>query len=282
MRAPAAAGRGLGKRLWRSLLALALGALACRSVPPSPATIAPQLTRILASGALRVGLSGSQPPLNMRTPDGGVRGFEVDIVRGLAESMGLQLRFKVLPFAELLPALSRGEVDLVISGLTITPERNARVAFAGPYLVSGKSILARAGSVEPVQDAEALDRSSRRWAALAGSTSERFIRTTLPHAQLVSTADYEGAVQKVIDGEVDGLIADFPVCAWQAARHPEAGLEALPAPFTVEPLGIALPPDDPLFTNLVQNHLTTLRETGLLARFKARWLSGEPQGSSHP
>jgi polar amino acid transport system substrate-binding protein len=51
------------------------------------------------------------------------------------------------------------------------------------------------------------------------------------------------------------------------------GLKALATPFTIEPLGIALPPDDPLLVNLVTNYLNTLERTGLLTRFKARWFS---------
>jgi ABC-type amino acid transport substrate-binding protein len=56
----------------------------------------------------------------------------------------------VKPFASLLPALQRGEVDLVISGVTITPERNARVAFAGPYFISGKSLLFKSRKITGV------------------------------------------------------------------------------------------------------------------------------------
>jgi ABC-type amino acid transport substrate-binding protein len=44
-------------------------------------------------------------------------------------------------------------------------------------------------------------------------------------------------------------------------------------PFTTEPLGIALPPDDPLFVNLVQNYLTTLDNTGILVQLKAKWFT---------
>ena len=58
-------------------------------------------------------------------------------------------------------------------------------------------------------------------------------------------------------------------------RNPDAGLSALRQPFTVEPLGIALPADAPLLVNLVQNYLATLEYTGLLTRFKAKWLSDD-------
>jgi polar amino acid transport system substrate-binding protein len=98
----------------------------------------------------------------------------------------------------------------------------------------------------------------------------------LPRAKLVATRDYDTAVRMVIDDEVDALIADYPICALSVLRHPLEGLSMLVTPFTVEPLGIALPSDDPLFVNLVENYLTTLDGTGLLTQLKAKWFS---QGS---
>jgi polar amino acid transport system substrate-binding protein len=249
----------------------------CGSVPTASAETdspaSPRLAGILASGELRVGLSGNQPPLNMRNKQGEFIGLEVDLMTALAQSMGLTVRFVTRPFADLLPALEKGDVDLVISGMTITPERNARAAFVGPYFISGKSVLTRSETIASVTSSTELDDPNRTYAALAGSTSEAFVKEALPRAKLVSTADYDAGVQMVIDGKVEALIADFPICALSVLRHPEAGLSTLVTPFTIEPLGIALPADDPLFVNLMQNYLTTLENTGLLTRFKAKWFS---------
>ena len=165
---------------------------------------------------------------------------------------------------------------MVISGLTITAERNARVAFVGPYLISGKSVLTKSETLANVESSTVLNDPKRSYAVLAGSTGEAFVRQVLPKAKLVATPDYDEAVQMVINDEVDALVADFPICQLSVMRYPEAGLSALSTPFTIEPLGIALPPDDPLFVNLVDNYLTTLEKTGLLNRFKARWFSRGP------
>ena len=127
-----------------------------------------------------------------------------------------------------------------------------------------------------MESSDALNDPARSYAALAGSTGEAFVRDVLPQAKLVATPDYDTAVQMVIDDEVDALVADFPICMLSVMRYPEAGLSALTTPFTIEPLGIALPPDDPLLVNLVQNYLTTLDKTGLLNRFKAKWFSHGP------
>jgi len=257
-------------------LALCLVVGACRSLPSESSTSAPadpRLGKILASRELRVGLSADRPPLNGRNKKGEVVGFEVDIVRALADGMGLDLRFVVTPFAQLIPAVQRGDVDLAISGMTMTAERNARVAFAGPYFVSGMSVLARAKEITGVTDPKALDLAGRRYAAVVGSTSAKFVADLLPHAEIVEVPDYDAGVQSVIDGRADALFADHLACSAAVWRHPKAGLSVLQNPFTIEPLGIALPPDAPLLLNLVENHLQTLDYTGLLASFKARWLA---------
>jgi polar amino acid transport system substrate-binding protein len=209
----------------------------------------------------------------MKNKRGEIIGFEVDLIKALAHAMGLEVRLVVRPFADLLPALEKGEVDLVISGMTITPERNARVAFAGPYFITGKSVLTKSEMIANVQSATELDDPSRSYAALAGSTSEKFVKEVLPRAKLVATPDYDTAVHMVIDDQVDALVADYQICTLSVWRHREAGLYALMTPFTLEPLGIALPPDAPLLVNLVENYLDTLEYSALLTRFKAKWLS---------
>jgi len=263
------------------VLALALTLSACQSLSPSPSSEGsssgmgnvPRLPEILERGELRVAVSGDLPPLNMESKSGELIGLEIDIVTALAHAMGLEVKLVQTPFPKLLSTLLDGDVDLVISGMTMTPERNARVAFVGPYFISGTSVLTKDDDIASEQEPANLDVEGRKFAALAGSTSATFVTEVLPQTTLVETEDYDAAVQMVINGEVDGLVADFQICILSTWRHPDAGLMAIRTPFTVEPLGIALPPDAPLLMNLVSNYLNTLEDTGLLAQLKAKWLS---------
>jgi polar amino acid transport system substrate-binding protein len=263
-------------RLFLPIL-LVLSQLACQSSTTSggghSSTSPMRLQSILESGELRVGLSGNQPPLNMTNKSGEIIGLEVDLMKALAQSMGLTVRFVVKPFADLIPAIENGEVDVVISGMTITPERNARVAFVGPYFISGKSVLTKSAEIASAENATLLNNADHRYAVLAGSTSEAFVNQVLPKAVSVPAKDYDTAVQMVLDDEVQAMIADFPICQLSVMRHPEADLSTLMTPFTIEPLGIALPADDPLLINLIDNYLNTLENTGLLIQFKAKWFS---------
>jgi ABC-type amino acid transport substrate-binding protein len=166
--------------------------------------------------------------------------------------------------------------------MTITPARNARVAFAGPYLISGSSLLTREDLIGDLTSISSLNSADRTWAALEGSTGEKLIREAFPLARYKSIEDQETAIAEISRGELDGLIADLPSVSFQVARNPELGLATLPAPFTTEPLGIALPPHSPLFANLVQNYLNTLEYTGRLIQMKAHWLNAGEWMSEMP
>ena len=234
---------------------------------------AERLNRILESGQLRVGMSGTQPPLTMKNKEGELIGLDVELAGALAEAMDLELVLVETLFADLLSDLEAGKIDLVISSMTITPRRNARVAFAGPYLISGASLLTRQDLIGDLQQLSGLNSAERTWAALEGSTGEELILGAFPLAKIVAIADQDTAVDLIVRGEIDGLIADLPAVSFHIARNPKLGLATLPGPFTTEPLGIALPPNSPLFANLVQNYLNTLRHTGELIQMKARWLN---------
>jgi len=254
-------------------LVCALALSGCQSPGGGAAPANGRLSAILARGELRVGVTGDQPPLNMKTRNGKLRGLEIDLVEALASAMELRIVLVELPFAELLPAVESGQVDLVASGVTITPERNARVAFVGPYFISGKSLVGREARFQHVTEISQVDDPARTYVTLAASTSEQFVRTFLPSAKLVTAQDYESAVAMVLDGRADAMIGDVLACNVATWRHPDAGLVTPTTPFTAEPIGIALPGDDPLLVNLVENYLDTLEDTGILTQLKAKWLS---------
>ena len=231
----------------------------------------PVLDRIQQRGELVVGTAAGMPPLNMTTKDGKIIGLDADLSRYLADAMEVNLRLEPMAFKDLLPSLEAGNVDMVISGMTMTAYRNRRVAFVGPYFISGKGLLTRKATLAAIDDPNAIDLAEVRLTALAGSTSADFVRTVMPRAQFAPAKDYEEAVKMVIDGRVDAMVADQPICLISVARYPDQGLLAVIAPLTYEPIGIALPANDALFMNLVGNFLMALQDSGTLERLKDQW-----------
>ena len=253
------------------LIASVLAVLATTGCASMGGSSAPVLSQILEAGELRVGMSGDAPPLNATSRSGEMFGLEVDLARVLASSMGVDLKLVPMDFPELLGALENGKVDMVMSNMTITPERNSRFAFVGPYFISGKSILTRSATLAAASQATDIDRPSVRLVALSGSTSQRFVEVFTPNATLVSTRSYDEAVSMVREGQVDAMVADFPICVLSAMRFPGEGLVTLSSPLTVEPIGIALPANDALFVILVTNYLNAIQATGALEQLRSRW-----------
>jgi len=230
------------------------------------------LDRISQKGVLVVGTAGSMPPFNMKTKEGDVIGLEPDMARLMAKEMGVKLKLEVMPFSELLPALESGKVDLILSQMTITGKRNMKVAFVGPYFISGKSFITKIKWIASVKDASQVNSPKTTVVALKGSTSEAFVKKDLPKARLVMAEDYDEAVGMVLKGKVDAMVADYPICVLTILRNPDQGLISVITPLSYEPIGIALPGNDPLMVNWMENYLTTLEESGLLDLLKERWV----------
>lgn len=241
------------------------------SAPDSSATSSPTLRAVLSRGELIVGTAANMPPLNMTTRNGDIIGLEPDLANYLAYTMGVKLRLEKMKFSELLGALESGKVDMVISGMTITPRRNLKVAFAGPYFVSGKCVLTRREALASMESAADIDAANLRLTALEGSTSQEFVERLIPSATLIPSPDYDSGVARVLSGEVDAMLADYPICLVTNARYPDKGFVSVITRLTYEPLGIALPANDPLLLNFVENLLGGLALSGRLTELNERW-----------
>jgi polar amino acid transport system substrate-binding protein len=233
----------------------------------------PVLDRILKEKMLRVGTSGTQPPMTAVTKTGERIGMDIDIARTMAAAMGVEVEFVPLPFGKLLPALESGSVDMVISGMTITPARNRSFAFVGPYLLSGKGILAKSARYLELQEAAGLNTSDVTISVLKGSTSQQFAEKLIPKAKLVPVDSYEEAIEMIKNDVADVLIADYPFCALTAYRNRASGMISGEHPLTYEPIGIAMP-EDALLINWTQNFLSLLQGTGQLKALQQKWLTG--------
>jgi ABC-type amino acid transport substrate-binding protein len=111
-------------RITRSLVVLlVIGGLmagyAQMAVAADAARVAPMLDRIVAKKELVVGTAASLPPLNLTMKDGQIAGMEIDLARLIAGALDVKLTLKQMPFNDLLPALQAGQVDMVLSGMTI-------------------------------------------------------------------------------------------------------------------------------------------------------------------
>lgn len=232
----------------------------------------PTLNRVVKTGELRVGMSADQPPLNFESKSGEMMGLEVDLVRGLAHALGLELKIVKKPFGELFKALKTKKVDMVMSGLDITPKRSKDFLFVGPYLLSGKSLVTKSQRVEKMDSLLEANEPSYTFVALKNSTSQEFVKKYLPKAKSVAVNNYKQGVAMLLDGKADAMIADMPACMLTVLRNPDSGLVTLAEPLMVDPVGIAVPKNDRQFYNLIKNYLDgIIMATDAIETLQKKW-----------
>jgi polar amino acid transport system substrate-binding protein len=233
--------------------------------------ISPVLDRIMAKKELVVGTAADMVPLNMTTKDGQIIGLDADIAHYISGSMEVKLTLKAMPFNDLIPALEAGRIDMIISGMTITPLRNLRIAFVGPYFVSGKSILVKQANIGSMKELSQMNSPDKAFAALKGSTSQQFVERFLPKAKLLAVGDYEQGLALVKEDKAQAMVADFPFCQISVYRYPDANLATLTNPLNAEPLGIAIQANDLLLMNWLQNFINIMEKTGEMKLLFDKW-----------
>lgn len=250
---------------------LLAGLVALSSALSTGAFAGDTLQRVVDFRVLKVGMSGNQPPMTMTNREGGLMGFDVDLATALAMAMNVKLEIKPMPFGELLDALEQNKIDMVLSNMSITPERTEQVSFVGPYMMSGMSILTKNANMAGITSTDDFNRDSLTLLALANSTHAAFVKSAAPEAKLIEFGSYDEGVAMLIDGKADAMIADMTQCILAVMRYPDAGLVTLEKPLTVEPVGIAVSRNDPQFFNLVDNFLRAYEKTGVLTQLRKKW-----------
>ena len=230
---------------------------------------AAELSLIQQRGYLSIAVKDNRPPLGFRDAGGQLVGLEIDIARRLAtELLGHAdtLQLKPVLNAERLNAVTSGQVDMAIAGVTATSVRARLVRFSTPYYFDGTAILAVNPQIQTLGDLHNLT-----IAVLQGSTTIAVIRHHLPTVRLIGVASYQAGDEMLASGQADAFAGDATVLAGWRQKRPSYAL--VPTILTADPLAIVLPkglPYDPLYRRINQL-LTTWQDDGWLRQQATRW-----------
>ncbi|MCZ7593384.1 MAG: transporter substrate-binding domain-containing protein [Kiritimatiellae bacterium] len=169
---------------------------------PAKESVAP-----LAVKPLVVGMELAYPPFEMTDPQGKPAGISVDLAQGIADYLGRPLRIENIPFDGLIPALKTGNIDLIISSMTATWEREQSIDFSDRYLRTGLALLCATNSTIGGMRNQS-EGEGRTFAVKLGTTGELYARERLPAATLHVLKDESACVLEVIQGKVDAFIYD--------------------------------------------------------------------------
>jgi len=231
------------------------------------------INEILSRGELRVGFDAGYMPFEMTDKNGNYIGFDIDLGRELAKAMGVKFVPVNTDFDGIIPALLTGKIDVIISGMTITQERNLKIGFTDPYIVIGQSILLNKKLEGKVTSWEQLNDPQYTIVSRQGTTGEEASKRLLPKANLKTFDKEADGALEVANDRGDAWIYDM---AFNVVFYAEQGKDRvvhLDKPFTYEPLGIGIKQGDPDFMNFLNNFLRQLKSDGRYDRIYNRWIS---------
>jgi len=226
---------------------------------------------ILQTKQLRVGFESGYFPFEMTNVKGKYMGFDIDLAKALAKSMGVKFVPVNTAWDGIIPALVTDKIDVIIGGMTVTQERNLKINFTEPYIVVGQAVLLNkkhAGTVKSYKD---LNNPKFTIVSRLGTTGEQAAQRMIPKATYKSYEAEGEAGMEVIMGNADALIYDLPFIEKFQAQHGAGKTIALSKPFTYEPLAIGLRKGDPDFINYLNNFLSQYKGDGLWQRSYNKW-----------
>lgn len=171
----------------------------------------------LAADAWRVSTEGTFPPFEFyNSQTGEIQGFEVDLVKAMAEKMGKDLQLSTMSFDAIIPAILSGSIDTGAAGFSITPERAKRVLFSTPFYRSGLTIVVPKANAAKIADFKDLE--GKRISVQLGTTSMTFAKK-IKGAKVTTFNSAGDAILDMLAGNSDAVINDKPVTDYILAKN---------------------------------------------------------------
>ncbi len=195
--------------------------------------------QIEQSGTLRVGMS-TFAPWAMRDKQGALIGFEIDVARRLATDNGWQVEFVPTAWDGIIPSLLAKKYDVIIGGLTITPEREKSVRFTQAYSHSGVRPAAASTMAKEKKTVADFNQRGVILAVRRGASPVQVAKAYFPKATLRQFDDESQVFQEVLNGRAHGALSSSPKPEQEALRHPDALFMPFAKPLAEGSEGFAL------------------------------------------
>jgi len=232
------------------------------------------LEAILKKGELRVGFEAGYMPFEMTDKKGHFVGFDIDMAKEMAKAMGVKFVPVNTAWDGIIPALITDKFDIIMSGMTVTQERNLKINFADPYIIVGQTILINNKHKEAVRSYRDLNNPSYIVTSKLGTTGEQAVKRLIPKATYKSFETEPEAALEVVNGKADAFVYDLPYCVVFMAQQGAGKLTFIDEPFTYEPLAWAIRKGDPDFMNWLNNFLKQVKNDGRYDRIYNKWIKG--------
>jgi len=225
-------------------------------------------------GTIVIGVKFDVPPFGFKNPEtGGVEGFDVDLGKLIASELGVKAEFVEAISDNRIPFLQDGTVDLVLSTMTITTDRDTEIDYSRPYFIAHGRILAPKGSDIAGVD----DLNGKRVCTALGSTYESTIKEQAPDADLELVDSYSECTELLQNESIDAISTDDVILTGMIIQ--DESLELVGDQLTVEPYGVGIADGDKELKGFVDGVVDGFLQDGEFDRLYKKWVgqyTGEP------
>lgn len=218
-----------------------------------------------------IGVAPDYPPFEYADSAlGHTIGFDIELIGLICQANRWKSKVVPVEFGELLPVLIRGEIDIAISAITITPAREALVAFSDPYFISGQSLVLIA---DDSLVAGLADLQGKRVGVMVETTAQRLAKNidgalVYPHETIAA------ALSGLAAGKLDVVMCDRPTLREMLKNWPQ--LKLLPGTLNSEYYGIAMRTGDTIRLQALNDALAGLMGGYTYERLHQKWLGYPP------
>ena len=228
------------------------------------------LANVLKDGVLRIGVSVYEPWV-MKGKDGQLIGYEIQVAQQLAKDLGVKPDFHVIKWEELISALNDNEVDIIISGMAITPQRALLVNFSHPYGQSGVSLAANIEQTKDTNSLKELNAPNFTLGVVTDTVSDPVANSIFDKATIKKFVKSDDAVNALLNGDIHALIEASPVPKFLALQYPEKIDAPLSKPLLSYKAGMAVNKGEQELLNYLNAWITARDAEGWLPAKHKYW-----------
>lgn len=229
--------------------------------------IGPNVQRIIDSGKIVIAADATFPPMEYVDNNEKIIGYDIDLGNRISEELNVKAEFKNIVWDDIFDKLLQGDVDIVISSVTITDERKLKYNFSEPYLNAGQVIITRKATTSITSTD---DLQGKKIAVQKGTTNEQQALEYTSEALVLKYDDFIDATNALLEGKADVIFSDLTGAKGIVNANPT--LKIASDPFTSEFYGIVFRKDEEDLVVKINSILDTLRQRGVLVLLKQKWL----------
>ena len=254
---------------------IVIAMLLCLTVVASAADVQKELResstieKVMRSGKLRVGMS-TFIPWAMQSKTGEWIGFEIDVAKKLAEDMGVEVEFIPTKWEGLIPSLLTGKFDLIIAGMTGTPQRALKINFTDPYDYSVMNIVAHKEVAAGFKTADDFNKAGVTVLTRNGTTAVAAVKQFLPNAELRLFSENGPMVQELLNGKAHAIVSSSPEPAQLSVKNSET-LFLIDGSLIREPISMGVRKGDPDTLAYLNNWISVVRNHGFIQEKVNYW-----------